>query len=265
MSGASGDRDGDTQGGPCAIAVMAKASIPGRAKTRLTPPLTPEEAAGLNTSFLRDIADNLIGASAFANIVPYMAFAPAGSAPFFREILPARVALVETVAPGFGACLFHAATCLFEAGHAAVCLLNSDSPTLPAAYLVAAATALAAPGDRVVLGPSTDGGYYLIGLKRPHRRLFEDIDWSTERVAAQTLARAREVDLEVHLLPSWYDVDDLEALRLLVGELVDGRRFRVWGSTPTPATWTRRELERLVSGADLLARLAAATPASLVA
>ena len=196
----------DTECAHCAIAVMAKSSIPGAAKTRLAPPLTPEEAANLNTSFLRDIADGLIGAAAFANIAPYMAFAPAGSAPFFREILPARIGLLETVAPSFGDCLLHAATALLDAGHDAVCLINSDSPTLPAAYLVAAATVLAAPGDRIVLGPSTDGGYYLLGLKRPHRRLFEDIDWSTERVSAQTLARARELDLAVHHLPSWYDV-----------------------------------------------------------
>ncbi len=265
MSGEIGEPHGDRQDGQCAIAVMAKASIPGHAKTRLTPPLTAEEAAGLNTSFLRDIADNLIGASAYANIAPYVAFAPAGSVLFFREVLPAPVGLVETVAPSLGECLWHATTRLFDAGHAAVCLLNSDSPTLPAAYLVAAATALAAPGDRIVLGPSTDGGYYLIGLKRPHRRLFEDIDWSTERVTAQTLARAREVGLAAQLLPSWYDVDDLHTLRLLVGEVIDDRRFRVWGSEPTPAAWTRRELERLIAGADLLARLAAAAPASLVA
>ena len=249
----------------CAIAVMAKASIPGRAKTRLVPPLSAEEAACLNTSFLRDVADNLIGASAFANISPWMAFAPAGSAGFFRGILPERIGLLETVAPSFGECLFHAAASLLDEGHGAVCLLNSDSPTLPVAYLVAAATALAAPGDRVVLGPSTDGGYYRIGLKRPHRRLFEDVDWSTERVAAQTLARARELDLPVHLLPSWYDVDDAASLRLLVRELFESSPFRVWGSRPTPAAWTKKELDRLLDCADLAARLGASMPASLVA
>ena len=255
----------ETRRAQCAIAVMAKASIPGRAKTRLAPPLTPEEAANLNTTFLRDIADSLIGASAFADIAPVMAYAPAGSAAFFREILPARIGLLETVAPGFGDCLLYAVTSLLEAGHESVCLINSDSPTLPAAYLVAAATVLAAPGDRIVLGPSTDGGYYLIGLKRPHRRLFEDIDWSTERVTVQTLARAQELGLAVHHLPSWYDVDDLAAMRVLTGELFEDRRFRVWGSRPTPARWTRRELARLLAGTDLAARLAVPVPASLVA
>jgi rSAM/selenodomain-associated transferase 1 len=249
----------------CAIAVMAKASIPGRAKTRLTPPLTAEEAAGLNTSFLRDVADNLISASAFANISGFMAYAPAGSADFFRAILPERIGLLETVAPRFGDCLSHAAATLLDAGHDSVCLLNSDSPTLPIAYLVAAATALAAPGDRIVLGPSTDGGYYLLGLKQPHRRLFEDVDWSTERVSAQTLARARELGLPVHQLPSWYDVDDLDALPLLVGEFFEDRAFRVWGSRPTPAAWTRREMRRLLTDTDLAAKLAVPMPSSLVA
>jgi rSAM/selenodomain-associated transferase 1 len=249
----------------CAIAVMAKASIPGRAKTRLIPPLTPTEAAGLNTSFLRDVADSLIAASALANISGFMAFAPAGSVGFFHEILPQRIGLLETVAPNFGDCLFQAAASLLEAGHDAVCLLNSDSPTLPLGYLVAAAGALAAPGDRIVLGPSTDGGYYLIGLKRPHRRLFDDVDWSTERVTAQTLARAGELGLPVHQLPSWYDVDDIGALRVLIRELFEKRRFRVWGSETTPATWTRMELERLLGESDLAARRAVPVPSSLVA
>jgi len=229
------------------------------------PPLTAAEAAALNTSFLRDVADSLLAASAHANITGFIAFAPAGSAGFFRDLLPRRIGLIETVAPNFGDCLFHAATTLLDADHDAVCLLNSDSPTLPAAYLTAAATALAAPGDRIVLGPSTDGGYYLLGLKRRHRRLFEDIDWSTELVSAQTLARAAELDLPVHLLPSWYDVDDPAALRKLVGELFEDRPFRVWGSRPTPATWTRRELRLLLDTTDLVTKLALPMPASLVA
>ena len=249
----------------CAIAVMAKESTPGRAKTRLIPPLTEEEAATLNTCFLRDTADNLISASALANIAGFMAFAPAGSEDFFRSIMPEGIGLLETVAPNFGECLLRAATSLLEAGHDSVCLLNSDSPTLPNAYLVAAATMLSVPGDRIVLGPSTDGGYYLIGLKRPHRRLFEGIDWSTERVLAQTLARARDLGLEVHQLPSWYDVDDADALRLLVRELIEDSPFRLSGTKPKPAVWTRKEIRRLLDSEAFAARFALSTPSSLVA
>ena len=98
-------------------------------------------------------------------------------------------------------------------------MLNSDSPTLPTAFLVETAEMLARPGERAVLGPASDGGYYLLGLKTAHRRLFDDIAWSTERVAAQTLERAREIGLDVHMLPVWYDVDDIEGLRRLAGEV----------------------------------------------
>src|SRR4029078_8261925 len=84
---------------------------------------------------------------------------------------------------------------------------------------------LSHPGDRAVLGPSTDGGYYLLGLKARHRRLFEDVSWSTDQVAHQTLARAAEIGLAVHLLPAWYDVDDAQSLSVLYGELFGERPF----------------------------------------
>ena len=103
-------------------------------------------------------------------------------------------------------------------------MLNSDSPTLPTALLVEAADALARPGERAVLGPSSDGGYYLLGIKTAHRRLFEDIAWSTERVAEQTRERAHEIKLDVHLLPVWYDVDDVEGLRRLHSDVRRPRR-----------------------------------------
>jgi glycosyltransferase A (GT-A) superfamily protein (DUF2064 family) len=91
-------------------------------------------------------------------------------------------------------------------------LLNADSPTLPTRFLVEAAKVLAQPGERAVLGPSSDGGYYLLGLKTVQSHLFEEIAWSTEHVAAQTLERAREISLDVQVLPAWYDVDDVEDL-----------------------------------------------------
>jgi hypothetical protein len=202
---------------------MAKASKPGRTKTRLVPPLTFEEAAALNTAFLQDVADNVLlaatQAAPGAGIAGYAAFGPTGSEDFFRGVLPAPIGLIEAWLPNFGDCLFHTIGELFARGHSAAVVLNSDSPTLPTSLLVATAAALAQPGDRAVLGPSSDGGYYLLGLKAVHRRLFDDIAWSTERVAAQTMERAREIGLEVYRLPVWYDVDDAESLNRLRAEL----------------------------------------------
>ena len=108
---------------------------------------------------------------------------------------------------------------VLAAGYGSACLVNADSPTLPTGVLVAAAHALAPPGDRLVLGPAEDGGYYLIGVKYPHRRLFEEIEWSTERVFRQTLDRAAELGLDTVTLGAWYDVDDVASLRRLVAEL----------------------------------------------
>lgn len=238
----------------CAVAVMAKASIPGRTKTRLVPPLTEDEAATLNTVFLRDAADTILSASALANISGWMAYTPAGTELFFRTHLPHSIGLLETVAPSLGECLVHAAATLLRAGHGAACLLNSDSPTLPVGYLVAAATALAAPGDRIVLGPSTDGGYYLVGMKHPHPGLFEDIAWSTDQVFAQTRARAEALGLAVFELPTWYDVDDAQSLQTLIDEVVVGKRFRDVG-IPTAAQWTRGHLSALIEQGGLRNRI----------
>jgi uncharacterized protein len=228
----------------CGIAFMAKASAPGRAKTRLVPPLTFEEAAALNTAFLQDVADNVQlaaqSAGPHAAIAGYAAFGPPGTEDFFRRTLPAAIELIDAWLPNFGDCLLHTIREIFARGHGSAVVLNSDSPTLPTAFLVETAEALAQPGDRAVLGPSSDGGYYLLGLKTAHRRLFEDIAWSTERVAEQTLERAREIGLDVYRLPVWYDVDDAESLRKLDAELrrFDSLRARLGVSEPHHARHT---------------------------
>jgi uncharacterized protein len=215
--------DGRRTDGSCGIAIMAKASAPGRTKTRLVPPLTFDQAAALNTAFLQDIARNLLSASSHAAITGFVAFAPAGTEAFFHDTLPADIGLINACLSNFGDCLLQAVQEIFARGHAAAVVLNSDSPTLPTALLVETAEILARPGERAVLGPSTDGGYYLLGLKTVHRRLFEDIAWGTERVAVQTLERARELKLDMHMLPPWYDVDDVDGLRRLHGELGSAR------------------------------------------
>ena len=123
---------------------------------------------------------------------------------------------------GFGRCLLHAAQAMFAMGFGAVCLVNSDSPTLPTEALVAAARALLAPGDRIVLGPADDGGYYLLGMKQPHAHLFADIAWSTDGVAAATRSRAAALGLAVVTLATWYDVDDAASLDQSSSPAADG-------------------------------------------
>jgi rSAM/selenodomain-associated transferase 1 len=147
----------------------------------------------------------------------FVAYTPLGQESWFDGLLPHRFRLLPQRGTNLGERLFHAAEDFFAFGYQAMCLVNSDSPTLPVAVLIEVVNALRQPGDRVVLGPADDGGYYLIGLKRAHPRLFEDMAWSTEAVLANTLDRAREIALETRLLPSWCDVDDATSL---------GRLFR---------------------------------------
>ncbi len=208
----------------CAIAVMAKAPQAGRSKTRLVPPLSPEQAAGLSAAFLRDITENISAAGQSARIQGVVAYAPLGSEALFDGHLAAETGLLladgspemPSKVQGFGRCLLHAVRSLLDEGYGSACVLNSDSPTLPTSILRHVAHILAAPGDRAVLGPADDGGYYLLGLKAAHAHLFEDIAWSTDSVAEQTALRAQELGLELVMLPRWYDVDEATSLYRLI-------------------------------------------------
>jgi len=221
--------------GSCALAIMSKAPRPGKVKTRLAPPLSLEESASLNICFLRDTAENL---AAVAGSDPLVCYTPVGDEAAFDGLLPETFAMIPQRGDAFGERLLAAAQDILACGFSAVCLIDSDSPTVPAAAFGAAVAALARPGDRIVLGPSHDGGYYLIGLKHPHPEVFDRITWSTSTVLAETIERAREAGIEVELLPLWYDVDDAATLGLLYAELLDGDppEFTAIPGYPAPHT-----------------------------
>ena len=208
------------QSGHCALGVMTKVPRAGRVKTRLTPPLTPEEAAALNICFLRDTASAIELAANDGPARGTGVYTPIGEEIEYRGILPGSFDLIPQRGDAFGERLTNAAEDLFTVGFDSVCLIDSDSPTVPERAFADAARLLSEPGDRIVLGPSDDGGYYLIGMKKLHHRVFEEIEWSTERVAAQTLERAAELGVKVELLPTWYDVDDRVTLQRLCTELL---------------------------------------------
>src|SRR6266851_5332173 len=240
--------------GICALAVMAKAPRSGEVKTRLVPPLRAEEAAILSGCFLQDITENFIAASRLVPVQGYVAYSPPGSEALFRDLVLPEILLLPPHRVGLGYSLLRAAEDLLQAGYGSACLVNADSPTLPTSVLVEAVEALRAPGDRVVLGPASDGGYYLIGLKYPHQRLFEDISWSTEHVFRQTVERAANLSLEVVTLPTWYDVDDATSLGWLCDEVLAGRRPSQLLPTGYAAPNTTNYLRRLVA-ADGATRL----------
>lgn len=210
--------------GRYAFAVMVKAPRNGEVKTRLVPPLCAEEAARLSVCFVKDIVANLLAVCESVPVDCYAAYSPPGSEALFRDLLPPQVRMLPPRSVGLANSLPDAIEDLIAVGYEGACLINADSPTLPPSVLVDALTRLRAPGDRVVLGPATDGGYYLIGLKHPHRQLFHDIAWSTEQVYRQTAERASSIGLELVTLPAWYDVDDAASLSWLCRELLGGRR-----------------------------------------
>jgi uncharacterized protein len=225
--------------GCCALALMTKAPRAGQVKTRLVPPLSPDEAADLNKCFLQDTAAAIStccgrvraaapepcedgrlknpGRRAAYGVAVYT---PLGAESLYADILPADFSLLPQRGEKFGERLYFAAEDLFKCGFDAVCLIDSDSPTVPTENFIRAVELLSSPEECIVLGRCDDGGYYLIGLKQLHREIFEGIDWSTGLVFEQTRQRAAMLGLEVKLLPAGYDVDDAAALRRLRDELL---------------------------------------------
>ncbi len=226
---------------------MAKAPLAGEVKTRLVPPLTPPEAAALNMCFLRDMAANIMSVSETEAASGLVVYTPAGSESAFDGVLPEGFKVLVQRGTSLGERLCNATDDLLRQGYGAVCLINSDSPTLPQSILIRAIESLATGGDRVVLGAAEDGGYYLIGLKRAHRNLFNGIAWSTSGVLACTKQRAAEIDLPVELLPPWYDVDDAETLHRLCEELF----FMPSLESAYPAPHTRAFLDSIIKAEGL--------------
>jgi rSAM/selenodomain-associated transferase 1 len=193
------------------VAIVAKTPRAGAVKTRLCPPLTPGEAAALHQAFLEDTVDLVSG---LGGVRGALLFTPEADEAYVAGLAPHFLRLAQQ-GPDLGGRLRQAFAALFATGAPAVVALGADAPTLPPGHVRDALARLAAPGIDVVLGPSEDGGYYLVGMTRPQPALFADIAWSTPAVAAQTRARARAAGLGVAELPPWFDVDvpaDLERL-----------------------------------------------------
>ncbi len=203
-----------------ALGIMCKAPRPGVTKTRLARVLGPDRAAALSGCFLRDVAASIEAVPAHLGGRGYGVYAPAGTEAELRALLPEGFDLLLQEGVDFGAVLAGAVRALIGSqGHRGAILINADSPSLPPALLAQAIEALRAPGDRVVLGPASDGGYVLIGLKADHPELFADIPWSTAGVFRATCERAGSTHLPVVRLPMWYDIDDAETFAILEAEL----------------------------------------------
>ena len=198
-----------------ALIIVGKAPRPGVTKTRLSPPLSLEQAARLYRGFLHDTVAMalLLDWECVTVIYP----PDPGAHRELAAFLPSRIRLQAQRGDGLGAALAGAFDSHFEEGFDRVVLIGSDSPTLSPAFVRAACAGLRTYD--LAIGPTADGGYYLLGMTRPHLDIFEEITWSTPAVYEQTLARARACDLRILPVQEWYDIDSVVDLQRLCHDL----------------------------------------------
>jgi rSAM/selenodomain-associated transferase 1 len=198
-----------------ALIIFAKAPIPGQVKTRLCPPLTPDEAASLHGSVVLDMLERSRGA---ASMDRFVACAPSSDHVFFK-ILEERhgVRLIVQMGDDLGARMARAFADVFALGYRQVLVIGTDLPTLPGSVFGETVKLLAS--HDVVLGPALDGGYYLIGLRKPSPELFAGIPWSTDRVLPLTQQKAAALGLRTTLLPVRRDIDTVDDLTAVIEEM----------------------------------------------
>ena len=200
-----------------ALVVMAKAPIPGSVKTRLMPVFSARQAAALARALLVDQLQHL---RAFRDADLYLAFTPPHARRLIRRLAPRRFEIFPQSRGDLGVRMQKVFATLFAKGHRRVVLIGGDLPPVPLSHFAQTFAYLDHRRPCAVLGPSLDGGYYLVGLNREQPALFDRMIWSHDRVLAQALEKLDSVGVRAKQLPLWFDVDtidDLQRLLLLTG------------------------------------------------
>ncbi len=213
------------------LLVVAKQPLPGQTKTRLCPPLSSTQAANLYECFFRDTLDVMRQVQGVQHVIGFL---PEDAREYFRQLAP-EMDLICQLGASLGEQLDHLLTRALANGSQRAVVMDSDSPTLPPEYISQAFERLA--DADVVIGPTRDGGYYLIGMKRPQPHLLRQVQMSTPHVLDDTLALAKSTGLSVSLLPPWYDVDTMADLRQLDEEIT---RLSKNGTASATRDWLTR-------------------------
>jgi hypothetical protein len=198
-----------------AIIVMVKAPRAGATKTRLTPILSEADAASLAACFAQDALAN--ARRAVRDVI--VAYTPADGRRILQSLLPHDLLWVEQQGANLGVRLEAAVGRAAALGFSPLIVTGTDSPTLPPSFIETALSSLERGEVDLVLGPTEDGGYYLVGLRRPIPYIFQNIAWSTPLVYQQTADNAARLGLRLQKLPRWYDVDTPADLLRLRDEL----------------------------------------------
>jgi len=203
-----------------ALIIFAKAPEPGQVKTRLSPPLTSDQAARLHEAFTLDVVR---AAQPLGGVTRWLSCAPSTTHPFFRRLSRRfRLRLLTQTGETLGERMASALRQALDAGATRVVLIGTDVPTLPGTIIRDAFRHLRRAD--VVLGPACDGGYYLVGVSRRVPPIFDEIPWGRSTVLEATLAHVNRLGLRCRLLPFWYDVDAMPSFRLLAAHLDALRR-----------------------------------------
>jgi hypothetical protein len=191
------------------LVVVAKAPEPEKVKTRLFPNLTPVEATSLYRCFIQDRMKEI---GLLRDIDLAISYTPADSKEFFTRFKSNGFQLFPQRGKDLGQRLHNIFVDKLQQGYKAVSIIDSDTPDLPRAIVRQSFKLLGSDGVDAVFGPCHDGGYYLVGMCRPHLELFRDINWSTETVLQETLAKAATYGIRAKLLKRWNDLDTFEDL-----------------------------------------------------
>ncbi|MGE0128575.1 MAG: TIGR04282 family arsenosugar biosynthesis glycosyltransferase [Blastocatellales bacterium] len=206
-----------------ALVVMAKAPREGEVKTRLFGALSPEEARRLYVAFLGDtfaLMEEVMEER--ENLTLALCYTPEGEEEAFEEVEREGSLMLPQRGDNLGERLTNCFADLFALGFESVAVIGADSPTLPGEYVFDAFDCFETDDD-VVIGPTEDGGYYLVGMRKLHRRIFEEVPWGEANALDATINRAKEAELDLTLLPEWYDVDTPEDLERLKRELDENK------------------------------------------
>lgn len=195
-----------------ALVILTKLPESGQTKTRLVPPLSFDDAAELARALLLDQLKNL---ARFTAAQLFIAITPPSAASFFEALLPREASCFCQQGDSLGDRMRHAFGVLFSRGFSRVVLIGGDLPAIPLEALADAVAALENKSSEVVLGPSLDGGYYLVGMSQLISEIFEGILWSQPDVLTLTTAKLVSLKKKYKLISPWYDIDTIDDLRHL--------------------------------------------------
>ncbi|MBU0768469.1 MAG: TIGR04282 family arsenosugar biosynthesis glycosyltransferase, partial [Proteobacteria bacterium] len=212
------------------LVIVAKEPVPGKVKTRLFPKFSPAVSADLYRCFLHDRIQEV---STLNEVDRAIAYTPEDAGETFTTLALDGFELFAQKGKHLGERLNNIFLEKLSQGYKAVSIVDSDSPDLPKSLIKESFELLLSKRADIVFGPCYDGGYYLVGMRKPHPELFRNIPWSTANVLSVTLEKARKMGLNVKLLSTWNDLDTFEDLIEFYNRYKDRQLSKDWAGSKT--------------------------------